>query len=99
MAFPIAIGYTVWETCMTSQMPSDQWRTEQHTFGTIESLSEEFLNTLVAELDNDEIVGIILGGSYARNEATPFSDVDLACFVPDSMKPPPKRFIYLDGRL
>ena len=54
---------------------------------TVKPLSEEFLNTLVAELDNDEIVGIIFGGSYARNEATPFSDVDIACFVPDSLKP------------
>jgi predicted nucleotidyltransferase len=66
---------------------------------TVEPLSEEFLNTLVAELDNDEIVGIIFGGSYARNEATPFSDVDLACFVADSVKPGPKRFIYRDGLL
>jgi Nucleotidyltransferase domain len=40
-----------------------------------------------------------LGGSYARNEATQFSDIDIACFVPDLMKPPPKRFIYRDGRL
>jgi hypothetical protein len=64
-----------------------------------EPLSEEFLNMLVAELDNDEIVGIIFGGSYARNEATPFSDVDLACFVPDSVEPRPKWFIYRDGRL
>jgi hypothetical protein len=77
----------------------EQVRTGQRSFNTVEPLSDEFLNTLVVELDNDEIVGIILGGSYARNEATPFSDVDIACFVPDSMKPPPKRFIYRDGRL
>ena len=32
------------------------------------TLSEEFLNALVAELDNDDIVGIILGGSFARGE-------------------------------
>ena len=72
---------------------------DQSPMRTVEPLSEEFLDTLVAELDNDEIVGIIFGGSYARNEATPFSDVDLACFVPDSVKPLPKRFIYRDGRL
>src|SRR5690349_15462075 len=84
---------------MTSQIPSDKRRLKHRTFGTVESLSEEFLNALVAELDNDEIIGIILGGSYARNEATPFSDVDLACFVPDSMKPPPKKFSYREGRL
>ena len=33
---------------------------------------------LKSELDDDEIVGIIFRGSYARNEATSFSDVDLA---------------------
>ncbi len=77
---------------MINQLPPDQGRT-------VEPLSEEFLNTLVVELDDDEIVEIILGGSYARNEATPFSDVDIACFVPDSMKPPPKRFVYRDGLL
>jgi predicted nucleotidyltransferase len=84
---------------MTSQIPSDKRRPKQRTFGTVESLSEEFLNALLAELDNDETIGIILGGSYARNEATPFSDVDIACFVRDSLQPPPKRFIYRDGRL
>src|SRR6266699_4967837 len=63
------------------------------------TLSEEFLNALVAELDNDEIVGIILGGSYARGEARPYSDVDIACFVRDAVKPPQKRFFYRDGLL
>jgi hypothetical protein len=84
---------------MSNHKRPEQMRTRQRNFNTVEPLADEFLNTLVAELDNDEIVGIILGGSYARNEATPFSDVDIACFVPDSMKPPPKRFIYRDGRL
>jgi predicted nucleotidyltransferase len=45
------------------------------------TLSYEFLNSLVAELDNDDIVGIILGGSYARGEARLYSDVDIACFT------------------
>ncbi|HEX9132404.1 MAG TPA: nucleotidyltransferase domain-containing protein [Ktedonobacteraceae bacterium] len=84
---------------MNNHIRPEQARTGQRSFNTVEPLSDEFLNTLVAELDNDEIVGIILGGSYARNEATPFSDVDIACFVPDSLKPPSKRFIYRDGRL
>src|SRR2546427_7798433 len=84
---------------MSSQMASEKRRPKQRTFGTVDALSEEFLNALLAELDNDETIGIILGGSYARNEATPFSDVDIACFVPDSLKPTPKRFIYRDGRL
>ncbi len=77
----------------------DREKPDQYPIRTAEPLSEEFLNALVIELNNDNIVGIILGGSYARNEATPFSDVDIACFVPDSLKPTPKRFIYRDGRL
>ena len=63
------------------------------------TLSEEFLNALVAELDNDDIVGITLGGSFARGEARPYSDVDIACFVSDAVKPPLKRFFYRDRLL
>ncbi len=44
-------------------------------------LSDEFLNTLVAELDNDAVQAIILGGSYARGNAAPYSDLDFARFV------------------
>ena len=84
---------------MTNRTQSTQDENERRGFDTVEPLSDDYLNALVVELDNDEIVGIIFGGSYARNEATPFSDVDIACFVPDSMKPPPKRFNYRDGRL
>src|SRR6266699_21092 len=84
---------------MSNQMQPEQVKTEQRSFNTVEPLSDDYLNRLVVELDNDDIVGIILGGSYARNEATQFSDVDIACFVRDLIKPPPKRFIYRDGRL
>jgi predicted nucleotidyltransferase len=85
---------------MTNQQHSfDQDRTKQRTVKTVEPLSQAFLNGLIAELDGDEVVGIILGGSYARNEATPFSDVDIACFVTDSTNLAPKRFTYRDGRL
>lgn len=62
-------------------------------------LSNEWLQALVSELDNESIIGIILGGSHARGEATPYSDVDIAYFVPDSTMPPRKRFIYRDGHL
>jgi predicted nucleotidyltransferase len=72
---------------------------EQHVLYQVALLSDEFLNALVAELDNDAIVGIILGGSHVRGEATPYSDVDFACFVPDTMQPPPKRYMYRDGHL
>ncbi len=50
-------------------------------------------------LDTDQIRGIILGGSHARGDATPYSDVDLACFVPDSFRPLRKRFLYREGHL
>jgi predicted nucleotidyltransferase len=82
---------------MANQTPLDQGN--QYSVKSVEPLSDVFLDALVAELDNDHVLGIILGGSYARNEATPFSDVDIAFFVPDLLKQPLKRFIYRDGRL
>jgi nucleotidyltransferase-like protein len=60
---------------------------------------DAFLAELVQELDNEDIVGITLGGSYARGEATQYSDVDLACFWREGMRPPPKRFFYRGGKL
>lgn len=63
------------------------------------SLSDEFLQELVQELDHEDIVGITLGGSYARGTATRYSDVDLACFWREGLRPPPKRFIYRQGKL
>jgi predicted nucleotidyltransferase len=42
-------------------------------------LSDTFLEDLVTEVDNEHIRGIVLGGSQARGDATPYSDVDLAC--------------------
>jgi predicted nucleotidyltransferase len=62
-------------------------------------LPDEFLGALLAEIDGDDVVGVLLGGSYARGDATPFSDVDLARFVPDAVGPCPKRYTYRDGRL
>src|SRR5438552_17684523 len=62
-------------------------------------LSDLFLNILVAELDNDDIAGIILGGSHARGDATRYSDVDLACFVRDESRQRRKRFLYREGYL
>lgn len=63
------------------------------------SITDEFLAELVAELDNEDIVGIALGGSYARGEATRYSDVDLACFWRAGLRPPPKHLFYRQGRL
>ena len=50
-------------------------------------LSDAFVKELATEFDNDHIRGIVLGGSHARGDATPYSDVDLACFVPDTFQP------------
>ncbi len=63
------------------------------------SLTEGFLQTLISELDSDDIEGIILGGSFARGEATPYSDVDIACFVKEGVEPGSKRLFYREGRL
>jgi len=63
------------------------------------TLPSSFLNTLVAELDNTQIAGIILGGSYARGDATLYSDVDIACFVHGEENSRPKRFLYRDSLL
>ncbi len=63
------------------------------------TLADEFLHDLVQELDHPDIVGIMLGGSYARGTATEFSDVDLACFWREGVKPPLKRFLYRQNRL
>jgi predicted nucleotidyltransferase len=64
-----------------------------------EPLSDTFLGNLVAEVDNKDIRGIVLGGSQARGDATPYSDVDLACFVSDTFRPLHKRFMYREGHL
>ena len=62
-------------------------------------IADEFLHELVQELDHEDILGIMLGGSYARGTATVYSDVDLACFWREGLRPPPKRFLYRQGKL
>lgn len=74
---------------MTQEIEADQPAT----------LTDTFLGELVRELDHEDIVAIMLGGSHARGEATRYSDVDLACFWREGVKPPPKRLFYRAGRL
>ncbi|MEO8288938.1 MAG: nucleotidyltransferase domain-containing protein [Chloroflexota bacterium] len=62
-------------------------------------LPTTFFTDLVAEIDQPHYAGILLGGSYARGEATELSDVDIACIVPDNTKLEPKRFFYRHDRL
>jgi predicted nucleotidyltransferase len=70
-----------------------------HAPETASTLSEEFLRALVAEMDNDEVTAVILGGSYARGMATRYSDVDFARFVRTPPQGKRKRYFYRDGRL
>ena len=65
----------------------------------VPSVSDIFLKELIDEIDDDTIRGIVLGGSHARGDATPYSDVDLACFVPDTFRPLRKRYLYREGHL
>lgn len=63
------------------------------------SLSNQFFSTLISDLDTPDLLGILLGGSYARGDATEYSDVDIACIVADDSQLQRKRFEYRDGRL
>ncbi len=72
---------------------------DQQTVDSVVMLSDEFLQALITEIANDDIVGITLGGSYVRGDATPYSDVDLGCFYKEEMPLPPKRLLYRNGLL
>lgn len=68
-------------------------------YNSVPSISDIFLKELIAEIDNNTIRGIVLGGSHARGDATPYSDVDLACFVLDTLRPLRKRYLYRENHL
>jgi predicted nucleotidyltransferase len=65
------------------------------------SLSDEFLEKLVVDLNDDNVQAIILHGSYARSDARPpYSDIDLVRIVQESFPHQEhKRFLYCDGYL
>jgi predicted nucleotidyltransferase len=62
-------------------------------------LPDGLLEELIAELDDALVVGIVLGGSYARGTATALSDVDLAPFVREEAQVRPKQYFYRHDRL
>jgi hypothetical protein len=66
---------------------------------TVVSLPPDFLPALITEIDHPDFAGILLGGSYARGDATRWSDVDIACIVPTDALLQPKSSFYRDGRL
>ena len=45
------------------------------------TLTDSFLQSLVAQLDNENTIGVTLAGSFARGEGGPYSDVDIRCYV------------------
>ena len=45
------------------------------------TLTDAFLHSLVSQLDNENTIGVVLAGSFARGEGGPFSDVDIRCYV------------------
>jgi Nucleotidyltransferase domain len=65
------------------------------------TLTDSFLQSLVAQLDNENTVGVALLGSYARGEGGSYSDVDFRCYVRQMPVDPAEIFSvqYLDGFL
>jgi predicted nucleotidyltransferase len=64
-------------------------------------ITDSFLQSLVAQLDNENTVGVVLAGSYARGEGGLYSDVDIRCYVRQAPVNPAEIYImqYLDGYL
>ena len=46
-------------------------------------LSDPFIQSILKQIDSSDVLGVALVGSYARDEADPFSDVDFDIFVQD----------------
>jgi hypothetical protein len=84
---------------MQNATPDNQPQGQNQALLSYPLLSDNFLEALVAEIESEQIRGMILGGSQARGDATPYSDIDLACFVPDSFRPLRKRFLYRGDHL
>jgi hypothetical protein len=63
------------------------------------SLPPQLIESIISELADEDIAGIVLGGSYARGEATRFSDIDIAPFLHEGAPPRKKRLFYRDGYL
>jgi hypothetical protein len=45
------------------------------------TLSDSFLQSLVAQLEDENTIGVVLAGSFARDEGGSYSDVDIRCYV------------------
>ena len=69
------------------------------TLPTGTAISDEFLHALAAELVGPDTLAIILVGSVADGDPTPYSDIDLAHIVTVPHAGPELRYYYRDGRL
>jgi predicted nucleotidyltransferase len=78
---------------------NDQDPSAKEALSKASNLSETLMQTLVAEIDSDDVTAIVLGGSYARGEATSYSDVDFLRLVREESQRQPKRYFYRDGYL
>jgi predicted nucleotidyltransferase len=63
------------------------------------SLPPSLIERITAGLPDEEIAGIVLGGSYARGDANRFSDIDIAPFLREGAPPRKKQLFYRDGYL
>ena len=63
------------------------------------SISDEFLHALAVELAGSNTVAIVLVGSVADGNPTPYSDIDLAHIVSMPHVGPELRYYYRAGRL
>jgi len=63
------------------QQHEHEWHTQLIAPHRSVTLSEAFLDTLIAEWNDDNVTALVLIGSYARGDATVYSDVDLIRFV------------------
>lgn len=63
------------------------------------SIPPHLIESITGELADEEIAGIVLGGSYARGDATRFSDLDFAPFLREGVSPRKKQLFYRDGYL
>jgi predicted nucleotidyltransferase len=82
---------------MTNSTPQHE-HTQLNTSHIVSSLSDEFLSLLVDELNTENVTALALVGSYAHGDATPYSDIDVLCFVHEAPEHT-RRYVYRDGRL
>ncbi len=82
---------------MTNSTPQHE-HIQLNTSHIVSFLSDEFLSLLVDELNTENVTALALVGSYAHGDATPYSDIDMLCFVHEAPERT-RRYVYRDGRL